>query len=62
MRKIPYILFAILFSAAGCSDEFLDRLPLDQITDETFWKTEEQLILAVNGCYGALKGKNTIDM
>ena len=32
----------------GCEDDFLDRQPLDSITDVSFWKTEEQLKLAVN--------------
>jgi hypothetical protein len=46
----------------GCEDDFLDRQPLDAITDVTFWKTQEQLELAVNGTYAALKGKNFADM
>ncbi|GEO05732.1 hypothetical protein AAE02nite_33960 [Adhaeribacter aerolatus] len=46
----------------GCEDDFLDRQPLDSITDVSFWKTEEQLKLAVNACYSSLKGKNVVDM
>lgn len=63
MRK--KILYTFLISAAlatGCNKSYLDRLPLDQISDETFWKTEKQLILAVNGCYANLKGRNQIDL
>jgi starch-binding outer membrane protein, SusD/RagB family len=47
---------------SGCEDDFLNRAPLDAITDVSFWKTEEQLKLAVNGVYAALKGKNVVDM
>jgi starch-binding outer membrane protein, SusD/RagB family len=47
---------------SGCDDDFLDRQPLDAITDVSFWKTEEQLKLAVNACYASLKGKNVVDM
>jgi starch-binding outer membrane protein, SusD/RagB family len=54
------LLLVMLF--AGCKKNFLDRLPLDSIVDESFWKTEEQLKLAVNGCYNNLKGKNVVDM
>jgi hypothetical protein len=61
-KKIVYILSLFIFAVTSCSKDYLDRLPLDQISDETFWKTEKQLMLAVNGCYGALKGRNTIDM
>lgn len=42
----------------GCSKDFLDRQPLDAITDVSFWETEAQLKLAVNGCYAFLKGKS----
>ncbi|MDB5261436.1 MAG: carbohydrate-binding protein SusD [Adhaeribacter sp.] len=56
---LPPFLAAFL---TGCKDDFLDRQPLDAITNETFWKTEEQLKLAVNACYANLKGKNVVDM
>jgi hypothetical protein len=56
---LPPLLGSFLSS---CEDDFLDRQPLDSITDVSFWKTEEQLKLAVNGCYSSLKGKNVVDM
>ena len=56
---LPPLLGSFLSS---CEDDFLDRAPLDAITDVTFWKTEEQLKMAVNGCYASLKGKNVVDM
>jgi starch-binding outer membrane protein, SusD/RagB family len=59
------ILFSCLLSAfllGSCEDDFLERTPLDQITDETYWTNEEQLVLAVNGIYGNIKAKNTVDM
>jgi len=49
-------------SLTSCEDEFLERQPLDAITDVTFWKTEEQLEQSVNGTYASLKGKNFVDM
>jgi hypothetical protein len=49
------------FLLTGC-EKFLDRDPLDTITDVSFWKTEEQLKLAVNACYSNLKGNNIILM
>ena len=24
----------------GCNDDFMERYPLDEITDESFWKSE----------------------
>ncbi|MBF9255709.1 RagB/SusD family nutrient uptake outer membrane protein [Pontibacter sp. 172403-2] len=62
--KKKYILSILLsaFLLGSCEDDFLDRAPLDQITDENFWQTEEQLELAVDAMYGYLKAKNTVDM
>lgn len=35
----------------GCSDDFLDKQPLDQVSDATFWKNEKDAMLALTGCY-----------
>ncbi|GAB2792394.1 RagB/SusD family nutrient uptake outer membrane protein [Rhabdobacter roseus] len=61
-KNLIYLTAALTLLLSSCSDDFLDRVPLDQIADETFWKTEDQLVLAVNACYGNLKAKNTVDM
>jgi hypothetical protein len=68
LRKLPLkvvpVAIAVLLGASltGCEDDFLERQPLDAITDVTFWKTQEQLELAVNGTYAYLKAKNFADM
>jgi len=59
------IIFCLLLSSVllvSCEKDFLERPPLDQITDENFWQTEDQLVLAVNAIYGNVKAKNTVDM
>ena len=61
-KKFIYIFTILAFMATGCNEDYLNRLPLDEIADETFWNTEEQLILASNGCYANIKAKNTVDM
>ena len=61
-RNLLYSLLAGVFFLASCKKDFLERLPLDELVDVTFFKTEEQLQLAVNGCYAYIKGKNTVDM
>ena len=53
---------AVLLSLTGCKKDFLNQDPLDAITDDAFWKTDEQLKLAVNACYIGLRGKPTIDL
>ncbi len=58
-NKLAYI-FVCLLVLSSCRKDFLDRAPLDEISDETFWKTEEQLILAVEGLYANVKNSNTV--
>ncbi|HLS94578.1 putative outer membrane starch-binding protein [Sphingobacterium allocomposti] len=53
------LLGALIFSS--CSD-FLDRFPQDQISDETYWQTQEQLEMAVTAIYSRVKAKNFVDM
>ncbi|MDR2470441.1 MAG: RagB/SusD family nutrient uptake outer membrane protein [Tannerella sp.] len=43
---------AFLFTAS-CSD-FLDKNPLDQITSQTFWKSEKEASMALAGVYARL--------
>jgi starch-binding outer membrane protein, SusD/RagB family len=63
MRIKLYIgLFLGLLVLVSCNKDFLDREPLDELVDETFYTNEETLQLAVNGCYAYLKGKGTLDM
>jgi len=59
------IIFGFLLSTimlVSCKKDFLDRQPLDELVDATFYTNEETLLLAVNGTYAYLKGKNTVDM
>ena len=54
--KYLAILLCAVFVLPGCNDSFLDRIPLDELTDETYWETEEHLILASNACINYLRG------
>ena len=59
---LKYFTVLLLLTFSSCRKDFLDRTPLDQISDETFWTTEEQLTLALNGLYANIKASNTIAM
>ncbi|MBS9525709.1 RagB/SusD family nutrient uptake outer membrane protein [Litoribacter alkaliphilus] len=61
MKKFIYTSVIVALSLTSCSEDYLDRVPLDAIVDETFWENEDQLILAVNAIYGNIKAKNTVD-
>lgn len=46
MKMKKYILALGLVSMLiGCNDDFMERYPLDNVTDENFWKTESDLKL-----------------
>jgi starch-binding outer membrane protein, SusD/RagB family len=54
MKKIflkHYIVFIATFIFLSCNDESLERYPLDEISDETFWNTENDLMVYNNSIY-----------
>jgi starch-binding outer membrane protein, SusD/RagB family len=58
--KLAIFLGGVSFFAS-CSD-FLDRVPQDEIVNETYWKTQEHLEMAATGIYSRVKAKNFVDM
>jgi len=61
MKKLIIIglLAGMMFS---CNDEFLERPPLDTLSNENFWQSEGHLESAANALYTALKGKDILNM
>ena len=53
--KFLHIATVLLFAGftSSCSD-FLDRYPLDELSDSSFWKTENDAMMAVPDIYGCL--------
>jgi hypothetical protein len=41
--------------AFGCNDDFLERAPLDNVTDGTFWNTESDLMVYNNNFYNMVR-------
>src|SRR5689334_10982160 len=63
MKKILlYISVSLLIIPSACRKGFLDRAPLDAISDANFWTTEEQLTLALKALYANVKNNNTVAM
>jgi len=54
MKKIPFILIAVI-ALASCSKD-LDQLPISTPTNETFYKQPSDFLQAVNATYNALRG------
>ena len=44
MKSIKYILLVMtVISIFGCDDNYLERYPLDQLSPETYFQTENEL-------------------
>lgn len=54
MKKIKYLLMLLCTIAVTGCDDFLTTPPLDQITEEDWWKNENQAQMMVNNCYAYL--------
>ena len=55
MKKYTYIiLVAVLFLAIGCGEDFLDTKNLYQRSDESYYRTPEDINEALAGVYAAV--------
>ncbi|HET8736805.1 MAG TPA: RagB/SusD family nutrient uptake outer membrane protein [Pricia sp.] len=54
-RIKPILWVAALLILCGCNDDFLERAPLDNVSDETFWNTESDLMVYNNNFYNMVK-------
>ncbi|GAB3259224.1 RagB/SusD family nutrient uptake outer membrane protein [Larkinella harenae] len=52
--------FATAFLVSGCNDEFLERYPLDRITNQTFWNTENDLRVYNNSLYDLARNDDNV--
>lgn len=57
MKKLVYI-FSVGFTAlfSSCNDGFLERYPLDQLSPETYFQTENELKTFTNSFYALVPG------
>lgn len=59
--KIILTLVASMFSMS-CNDDFLERKPLDRVSNETFWNTENDLKVYNNGFYNLARFEDNVSM
>ncbi len=52
--KIYLIIMLMSLSLFSCSEDFLDRPPVDQMTIDNFYKTPEELRIATNALYNVV--------
>ncbi len=50
-----FIAIIVLLMISACSDDYLDKQPLDTINTENYPKTAEELVAVVNGAYQPLQ-------
>lgn len=59
MKKLYSIIIILILIVAiicsSCQKDFLDKNPTDQISSQTFWKTEADVQMALAGCYRRLQ-------
>ena len=56
MRNLKiFAIILLLITASACNDEFLERYPLDQISDVQFWNSATDLELYANQFYADLR-------
>jgi hypothetical protein len=54
MKNIFSIILLTLITLVACNDEFLEKQPLDQISDNNFWKTGADVEMYANQFYPTL--------
>ncbi|MGQ7854448.1 RagB/SusD family nutrient uptake outer membrane protein [Pedobacter sp. WC2501] len=62
MRKNIYIVLALAFvvGLGACKKDFLDQKNPNAVAPENYFKTENDVLLAVNGAYQSLRSSNTM--
>lgn len=55
MKIIKYLLTFIVLGVLSCSDDFLDRTPLDEVSNETFFSNENDIVNYNNSLYDIAK-------
>ncbi len=56
------LLGVVTMLSFGCNDEFLQRDPLDQILNETFWNAEADMIVYNNGIYDIARREDDVSI
>jgi hypothetical protein len=58
MKYRIYLSIVLLLGVTSCSQSFLDLSPEDRITENNFWKSEQDTYLALYGVYNVLKDRH----
>lgn len=59
LLKLILAVFAGI-AICSCNDDFLNKYPLDEISNETFWNSENDLMVYNNSIYDLVKNDNAV--
>ena len=62
MIKKIFISILVAGIISACSDDFLEKAPLDSINTSNYWQTEDDAINAINGAYQPLQWPKLYNM
>lgn len=60
MKKYSLFFLAAALLFSSCNDEFLERYPLDRVTNQTFWNTENDLRVYNNSLYDFARNSDNV--
>jgi hypothetical protein len=60
-NKIFILVSLMVFSILSCNDSYLEKFPLDELTNETFWQSENDLKAYVAGLYTSFDAETVWD-
>ena len=60
LAKTLSVAFVAVLLFSGCADDFLTRTPLDEVSSETFWNTENDLRVYNNSLYDMARNDNNV--
>ena len=55
MKNIRYIFLMVMVLVLGCDSGFLDKTNMNSINVQSFYKTEDDAVKAINGAYSVLQ-------
>jgi hypothetical protein len=62
MKRYILSLLVFVLLTVSCSEDFLEKAPLDSINTENFYQTEDDAIAAINGAYQPLQWPKLYNM
>ena len=60
MKIFKYTILVTALFLLSCNDDFLERFPLDEVSNETFWNSENDIINYNNNLYEIVKDDRTV--